>query len=337
MPVAGVADVAESSAESAAEGGDVALLTAARDWLQAGEQVAMVTVLATWGSSPRPPGSLLAISAAGRLVGSVSGGCVESGLLQRLQAGEFNDVLPQTVDIGVDHQQAGQHGLPCGGQLRLLVERLQSAAQLDSLLQGLQQGRQIARRVCLNTGEVSLHPLAATGAEFRSGASAVTRVFGPAWSLLLIGDGQLARTLAAMALMLDYRVTICDPRAEFADPNPLAGVSYSKAMPDDAVRALADQARCAIVTLAHDPRQDDMALLEALPSQAFYVGALGSRRTAAARRERLQTMGLQPAQIARLHAPAGLNVGSHRPAEIALSMLAEVTAVRNGVRQIAST
>ena len=316
---------------------DVAVLTAARDWLLAGEQVALVTVVATWGSSPRPAGSLLAISAAGRLAGSVSGGCVESGLLARLQAGEFGAALPQRVDVGVDSRQAGRQGLPCGGRLQLLVERLASAAQLDSVLQRLRQGGQITRRVCLNTGEVSLHPLAAAaGFELRADDSALLRVFGPAWSLLLIGDGQLARTLASMALLLDYQVFVCDPRAGFADPNPLDGVRYSTAMPDDAVAALGNPARCAVVTLAHDPRQDDLALLAALPSQAFYVGALGSRRTAAARVRRLRAMGLQSRQIKRLCAPAGLEVGSHRSAEIALSILAEITAVRNGVSRVVS-
>jgi xanthine dehydrogenase accessory factor len=187
----------------------------------------------------------------------------------------------------------------------------------------------VARRVCLATGEVSLHAGAGLP-ELAVDDAAATRVFGPAWHLLLVGDGQLARTLAQMAQMLDYRVSICDPRETFADPDPLPAVHYTRRMPDDTVRALADDPRSAIVTLAHDPRQDDLALIEALPSRAFYVGALGSRRSAAARAGRLAAMGLTPAQIARLDAPAGLDIGSKRPAEIALSILAGITAVRNG-------
>jgi xanthine dehydrogenase accessory factor len=129
--------------------------------------------------------------------------------------------------------------------------------------------------------------------------------------------------------MLDYRVTICDPREAFADPAPLADIRYLREMPDDAVRALADDPRSAIVTLAHDPKQDDLALTEALATRAFYIGALGSRRTAATRSARLAELGLTQAQIARLDAPAGLPIGSKRPPEIALSILAAITAARN--------
>jgi xanthine dehydrogenase accessory factor len=187
----------------------------------------------------------------------------------------------------------------------------------------------------LATGEVSLHDGVGC-AELALDDAAVTKVFGPAWHLLLIGDGQLARTLARMARMLDYRVTICDPRETFADPDPLPDVHYTRQMPDDAVRCLADDPRSAVVTLAHDPRQDDLGLIEALPSRAFYVGALGSRRSAASRAERLAAMGLSPAQIDRLDAPAGIDIGSKRPAEIALSILAGLTAVRNGTGRVES-
>jgi len=199
---------------------------------------------------------------------------------------------------------------------------------LDALLRQLAAGTLVARRVCLATGEVSLHPADATP-EFAVSAAAVLKVFGPAWHLLLVGDGQLARLLATMGRLLDYRVTICDPRQEFADPFPLPDVAYTRQMPDDAVRALADQPRSAVVTLAHDPKQDDLALTVALESRAFYVGALGSTRTAAARQRRLASLALDPAQLARLHGPAGIDIRSRRPAEIALSILAEITAVRN--------
>ena len=292
--------------------------------------MALVTVIRTWGSSPRPPGSLLAMSAGGGLVGSVSGGCVEEELLARFQAGELAEPFPTLVDFGVDREEAGRLGLPCGGRLELLVEVLPAAGPAEVLLQRLRAGGLVARRVCLNTGEVSLHP-GEGGPELAVSADAVVKVFGPAWHLLLVGDGQLARLLATMARLLDYGVTICDPRETFADPSPLPDVAYSRLPPDDAVSALADQPRTAVVTLAHDPRQDDLALIAALPSRAFYVGALGSKRTAAARRGRLAQMGLTQTQIGRLRGPAGLPIGSKRPAEIALSILAEITAVRNGL------
>jgi xanthine dehydrogenase accessory factor len=310
-------------------GTDTEILATACRWLRAGQRVALVTVIRTWGSSPRPPGSLLAMSDHGTLVGSVSGGCVEEELLTRFRNGELAEPFPTLVDFGVDRAEASRLGLPCGGRLELLVEELPAPEPIEALLQRLEGGELVARRVCLNTGEVSLHP-GEGRPELAVSEDAVVKVFGTAWHLLLVGDGQLARVLATMARLLDYRVTICDPRETFADPSPLGDVTYSRLPPDEAVLALADQPRTAVVTLAHDPKQDDLALIEALPSRAFYVGALGSRRTAAARRERLAQMGLTQDQIERLRGPAGLPIGSKRPAEIALSILAEITATRNG-------
>jgi len=321
--------MASGQGPDAPAGSDAEVLETATRWLRARERVALATVLRTWGSSPRPPGSLLAMSDSGALVGSVSGGCVEEELLARFRSGELAEPFPTLVDFGVDRAEAGRLGLPCGGRLELLVEELPGPEPVEALLRRLEGGELVARRVCLTTGEVSLHP-GEGRPELSVSEAAVVKVFGPAWHLLLVGDGQLARILATMARLLDYRVTICDPRETFADPSPLGDVTYSRLPPDEAVLALADQPRTAVVTLAHDPKQDDLALLEALPSRAFYVGALGSRRTAAARRERLARMGLTPSQIERLRGPAGLPIGSKRPAEIALSILAEMTAARNG-------
>lgn len=310
-------------------GTDTEVLATACRWLRAGQRVALATVIRTWGSSPRPPGSLLAMNDAGALVGSVSGGCVEEELLTRFRNGELAEPFPTLLDFGVDRAEAGRLGLPCGGRLELLVEELPATEPVEALLQRLEGGDLVARRVCLNTGEVSLHP-GEGRPELSVSQDAVIKVLGPAWHLLLVGDGQLARVLATMARLLDYSVTICDPRETFADPSPLGDVTYSRLPPDEAILALADEPRTAVVTLAHDPKQDDLALLEALPSRAFYVGALGSRRSAAARRERLTQMGLTQDQIGRLRGPAGLPIGSKRPAEIALSILAEITATRNG-------
>jgi len=323
-------DSARPPSEALPTSADLEVLGSALYWLQSGARVALVTVLRTWGSSPRPPGALLAINADGALAGSVSGGCVEQALTERWRAGDWDGRLPLRIDLGVSSDEALRVGLPCGGRLELLIEQLTSAAALSALIERAGGGQLVARSVCLATGEVSLddgvgHP------ELALGDTAVTKVFGPAWHLLLIGDGQLARSLARMARMLDYRVSICDPREAFADPDPLPDVRYSRQMPDDAVRMLADDPRSAVVTLAHDPRQDDLGLIEALPSRAFYVGALGSRRSAASRVQRLAAMGLSPAQIDRLDAPAGLRIGSKRPAEIALSILAGLTAARNGL------
>jgi len=323
---------------------DIEVLSGALAWLQSGQRVALVTVIRTWGSSPRPPGSLLAMNHHGQFVGSVSGGCIEESLLARYRDGELlvaepsgsksSATRPTMVDFGVNRQEASRLGLPCGGRLELLVEELSGPESVEPLLARLQNGELVARRVDLSGGEtygqVSLQP-GECGTEFQISETAVVKTFGPGWQLLLIGDGQLARHLASMALHLDYRVTICDPRDSFASATPLADVFYSREMPDDAVNALSEHARSAIVTLAHDPRQDDLALSAALESRAFYIGALGSKRTAQARCKRLASQGYSAQQIERIHGPAGLTIGSKRPAEIAVSILAEITAIRHGI------
>lgn len=310
--------------------GDIEVLGTARDWLQAGERVALATVLRSWGSSPRPPGSLLAMNGAGRFTGSVSGGCVEETLVERYQNGELSASTPTMVDFGVDRQEASRMGLPCGGRLELLVEELTDPQAIDTLLTRIRDGELVARKVDLASGEITL--FAGEGdREFQLTETDVIKTFGPAWQLLLIGDGQLARHLASMALQLGYRVTICDPRDAFEAFSPHADIHYSRKMPDEAVQGLGEQKRCAIVALSHDPRHDDLGLSAALESRAFYIGALGSTRSAQARRERLQSLGFSLEQIARIHGPAGLHIGSKRPAEIAVSILAEITAIRNGV------
>ena len=309
---------------------DVEVLSMARDWLRAGQRVALVTVIRTWGSSPRPPGSLMAMNDAGRFLGSVSGGCVEQALVGRYCKGELAVAVPKVVGFGVDRREASRLGLPCGGRLEVLVEELAGYGPLETLLARLRSGELVARSIDLASGEVRL--LAGeSGIELRVSESEVVKTFGPAWQLVLIGDGQLARHLAAMALRLDYRVMICDPREVFAAPAPMAGVRYSREMPDDAVEELGGQVRTAVVALAHDPKQDDLALSAALESRAFYIGALGSKRAAQARRARLQSLGYSHEQIERIHGPAGLDIGSKRPAEIAVSILAQITAIRNGM------
>jgi xanthine dehydrogenase accessory factor len=311
---------------------NIEVLDGALTWLQSGQQVALATVIKTWGSSPRPPGSLMAMSDAGKFVGSVSGGCVEESLLARFCDGELAGPAPTMVDFGVDRQEATRMGLPCGGRLEVLIEQLTDPESITQLLARLRSGELVARKVNLLSGEVSLSP-GDGGTEFQLSETTLVKTFGPAWQLFLIGDGQLARHLASMALHLDYRVIICDPRDAFASSLPLANVHYSRAMPDDAVHELHDQVRTAIVALTHDPRQDDLGLSAALESQAFYIGALGSRRSAQARRKRLESLGFSAAQIERIHGPAGLHIGSKRPAEIALSILAQITAIRNGITE----
>jgi xanthine dehydrogenase accessory factor len=313
---------------------DTEVLQTAVDWLNEGRCPALVTVAKTWGSSPRPAGALMLMATDGAFVGSVSGGCVEEDLVMRYQAGQLGNQFPTLIDYGIDRAQATRMGLPCGGRLELLVEQLDSVAPPSQLLDRIRSGRLVERRVCISTGETSLHAVSDAADAFVYQSDTLSKVFGPRWQLLLIGDGQLARYVTQLALMLDYRVTICDPRDIPAEALP-EGVERLDMMPDEAVQACVKHTRSVVVALTHDPKLDDLALLEALNSPAFYVGALGSKLNSERRRERLQTLGLTATQLQRLHAPVGLPIGSHAAPEIALAIMAEVTALRNRAAQTA--
>lgn len=312
------------------ETADQEVLRSACEWLEAGEAIYLVTVAHTFGSSPRPPGSLAAVTPTGRLAGSVSGGCIESDLIARLRDGDRPLTFPAVVTYGLTREEAQRFGLPCGGRLELVVERLAASAPLREILARLQARHCFSRRLCLATGEASLHPAARGEPELHYDGRTLVKVFGPRWRILLIGAGQLSRFTAEMALALDYEVIVCEPRAEIAAAWRVPGTHLVTDMPDEAVRAYAHE-RCAVLALLHDPRLDDLALMEALEGPAFYVGALGSRANNARRRARLAKLGLTPEAIARLHGPVGLPIGSKTPAEIALAALAGVTAARHGI------
>lgn len=314
-------------------GTDREVIGIALEWLQQGHSLLLVTVLKTWGSSPRPPGSLLVMRRDGIHAGSVSGGCVEEDLLARYQQGELSEQLPTRLDYGIDRQEATRFGLPCGGRLELLLEQLDDAAHLQTLLSAMQRGELISRQVHIVSGDVHLSP-ASADQEFACDDETVSKVFGPRWQMLLIGAGHLSRYVSQLALMLDYRVIVCDPREEYAGGWQLPGTQLTGKMPDDAVHEFADHERCIVLALTHDPKLDDMALIDALNSPAFYVGAIGSQRNCEARRQRLQQLGLDQPAISRLHAPVGLNIGSHTPPEIAVAILAEITARRNSATNI---
>ena len=315
-------------------GADQEVLQTAYKWLQQGHEVALVTVLKTWGSSPRPLGSLMIMRRDGIHSGSISGGCVEQDLVQRYRDQQLSEPYPTRVDYGVNRTDATRFGLPCGGRLELLIEhlddQLDSRGQLQQLLDALQQHQLITRQVDLQTGKVTLQ-VASTEEHFVYTNSYVRKIFGSQWNMLLIGAGHLSQYVSPMALMLGYRVIVCDPRDEYAQNWKVEGTELTTLMPDDAVQYYAQQPRSIVVALTHDPKLDDMALMVALDSPAFYVGAIGSQRNCELRRQRLKELGLTPGQLQGLHAPTGLPIGSHTPAEIALSILAEVTQQRNAV------
>jgi xanthine dehydrogenase accessory factor len=309
---------------------DLRVLADALAWRQAGHSVTLVTVVQTWGSASRPPGALLAVRGDGVVSGSVSGGCVEDDLIARIQAGE-RTAQPSMIAYGITQLEAARFGIPCGGSLRLVQEPLTDTAWVQEILQRTAAHELVARTLVLASGAISLRT-AARGEVFSFDGIRLTTPFGPQWRLLLIGAGQLSQAVAQMASMLDFQVLVCDPREEYAAMLNVANTTRLLGMPDDVVRDLQADAHTAIVALTHDPKLDDMALMEALRSEAFYIGALGSRRNTAARKARLKEhCELSDAQLARLHGPVGLWLGAKTPAEIAVSIIAQIVQVKNTV------
>ncbi|GLS14288.1 XdhC family protein [Hydrogenophaga electricum] len=323
---------------------DVTVLRHLLQWRQEGRRALLATVIRTWGSSPRPVGSIMALCETGAVAGSVSGGCIEDDLIYRYSrahtaAGapsaegvthDIPDGPPERVRYGVTADEAHRFGLPCGGTLELLLEFNPDATALQALLTALTDGRLILRHTEIATGRVHLEaierpqPLSDDGTTLRNS-------FGPEYRLLLIGAGQLSEYLASMALFCGFAVTVCDPREEYRGGWSVAGVQVATGMPDDVVRDFHVDRRTGVIALTHDPKLDDLALLEALDSDAFYIGAIGSRRNNQARRARLiEHFGQTEERLARLRGPIGLYIASKTPPEIAVSIMAEVLAVKNG-------
>ncbi|MGY4527708.1 XdhC family protein [Pseudomonas sp. TE21394] len=314
---------------------DLLVLRTTRDWLAAGHRALLATVARTWGSSPRPVGSMMALRNDGRVVGSVSGGCIEDDLIQRYTSAHggpgMPEGLPQLVRYGVSADDAHRFGLPCGGTLELVLEFAPSLPQLEQLLAGLDSGNLVRRDLDLRSGQASL-TATRTPELFSFDGQRLCNTLGPGYRLLLIGAGALAEYLATMALFNGFSVSLCDPRPEYTAGWNVAGVTRLTGMPDDVVRAFAPDLRSAIVAVSHDPKLDDLALLEALHSPAFYIGAIGSRRNSQLRRERLiEHFGESEASLQRLHGPIGIYIGSKTPAEIAVSVMAELLAAKNAV------
>lgn len=307
---------------------DLEVLQRARAWIEQGHTAHLLTVVQTWGSAPRQAGAMLAVRDDGQIAGSVSGGCIEDDLIARAKAGEL-PAAPDRISYGITRDDASRFGLPCGGTLRLVIEPLNlHSLWLDQVLAAITQHRLIRRTLDLQTGVSTLDTAnPSEGADFDG--TCLRAVYGPHWRLLIIGANQTAQILANIAQTLDFQVLVCDPRQEFYDAWHAPGVSLLTTMPDDTVLDIGTDTRTAIVALTHDPKLDDMALLEALKSPAFYVGALGSHGNQRKRRERLRMFDLSDAEIDRLHGPVGLPIASRTPAEIAVAIAAELVWVRN--------
>lgn len=309
---------------------DLFVLRTLLDWRRAGKATLLATVTRTWGSSPRPVGSIMALCEGGAVVGSVSGGCIEDDLIHRFRD-KLEDGPPQKTKYGVSADEAHRFGLPCGGTLELLLEFNPDAATLGDLVERLSAGRMVQRSTDVATGRVTLTDIDQPEA-LREHDGALHNAFGPEYRLLMIGAGQLTEYLATMALFSGFSVTVCDPREEYRGAWQVPGVTLTTEMPDDVVRGFRADRRTAIVALTHDPKLDDLALLEALETEAFYIGAIGSRRNQMARHARLIEHFEQTEEsLAKLRGPIGIYIGSKTPAEIAVSVMAEVLAVKNGV------
>ena len=309
---------------------DLSVLRSAVSWLKAGHPVAIATVVQTWGSAPRPIGSWLAIRQDGQIAGSVSGGCVEDDLIRRVQTEILTKATPEMVVYGVSQQEAARFGLPCGGTLRLLVEPKPELAVLEKLLEQI-SAHQISRRTVNFSSGKSILSAGSRLDQFVCNEQEMQTTYGPRWRMVIIGAGQLSLYTADFALASDFEVIVIDPREEYAEGINREDVTFIKGMPDDVLLEIGVDQHTAVIALTHDPKLDDMALMEALKSPAFYVGALGSKKNTQKRKERLLEFDLGQEQVDRLHGPVGLYIGALTPPEIAVSILAEVIAVKYGI------
>jgi xanthine dehydrogenase accessory factor len=322
---------------------NILVLRQALEWHQAGTPVCLFTVARTWGSSPRPVGSIMAMNAQGAVVGSVSGGCIEDDLAERIKHVDHGNPVPEVLRYGVQADDARRFGIPCGGTIELVMECIGAHSLLPELLDACVQRRDLTRKLDLSSGQVTLQaePPGRTLrlADATLSESTLTTHFGPTARLIVIGAGDTSRYLCQIALTLGFEIIVCDPRESHQDQRAQdhwaqAGITFTREMPDDLILRLRPDARTAVVALTHDPKLDDLALIDALQSDAFYIGAIGSRKNSDKRRARLREyFDISEADLHKLHGPAGVFIGSKTPAEIALSIMAEVVAAKNGVDQ----
>lgn len=277
---------------------------------------------------------MAAITQSGQQIGTVSGGCIEEDLVERISLSEYASTQPTLVEYGVTAEENERLGLPCGGRITLLLQKLKSSDcdWIVQILEALGKRQCIERKLDLATGITSLTPTDAF-TTLTLNEKHLAHGFGPQMRMLLVGAGQLSQSLAELAQAMDYEVIVTDTRQHFLDQWEGPDVERVQGMPDDVVRARAADQHSVIITLTHDPRIDDMALMEALEGDAWYVGALGSQRTTQKRLERMRMLGITESNIAKLHAPVGLDIGSKTPLEIAISIMAQLTQLRSKNRQ----
>jgi xanthine dehydrogenase accessory factor len=303
------------------------LLRTARDWTSGGHEVAIATVIETWGSAPRPRGSHAIIRDDGLFEGSVSGGCVEGdvivGAQELIRSGGGFD----RRDYGVQDENAWTFGLACGGKISVLIQTIDDGHYPPALLDEVIERRAHGAAVSVNTD-------LASGASHEGGVAdddnVYTNIYPPPLRMMIVGAVHISQNLVPLARQLGYKVLVVDPRDTFAAADRFSAIEVDTRWPDEAFADWKPDGGTAIITLTHDPKIDDPALAAALRSNAFYIAALGSRKTQAARRERLAAMGFTAEEITRIDGPAGIAIGAKTPAEIALSILAGATAALRG-------
>jgi len=309
---------------------DQEVLEQVLQWLSEGKTPCLSTIVQTTGSSPRPVGSMLA-SCGILSKGTLSGGCVEEDLLEKLANGVIDATLPQRLEYGVTPEENERLGLPCGGRLMILVQQLGPADKkwLGEAVSALQARKSLKRTTDLSSGMTTVE-LTDHFQTLSVDDEILTQGLGPKMQMLLVGAGQLSQVLAQLALAMDFDVIVTDTRDQQLAQWQGPPVRLLHGLPDDIIAEHSRDPGNIIITLTHDPRIDDMALLEALETPAWYVGALGSLRTTQARLERLAALGVSKEKLRRLHAPVGLDIGSKTPWEIAIAIMAEITQLRRG-------
>lgn len=314
---------------------DLQVVRRALAWSNAGQRVWLCSVLSTYGSAPRAPGSMLAVNDSGHWIGSLSGGCVEDDFLERMAEGAFLDAV-SVVRYGEGDDPRSQVKLPCGGLLDVLVEKLEPDCEVQAHLRELESAllgqRRLIREVDLVSGARSLLVDREHGPRIEREIDRVRLRVGAAQRLLLAGYSSVAQACAEFAVGLGFEVILCDPRDEVLDGVVLDNVEIRRELPSMFIADGGCHSDTAVVALTHDPRIDDLAMMEAVRTEAFYIGVMGSMQTSQKRFERLRRIGgLGEAELARIHAPIGLNLGSKTPAEIALAVLADILRIRSGI------
>lgn len=314
---------------------DLQVVRRALEWSVAGQRIWLCTVLTTYGSAPRAPGSLLAVNDRGQWIGSLSGGCVEEDFLERVAEGAFLDAV-NVVRYGEGDDPRSRVSLPCGGILDVLVEKFDADCEVQAHLRELESAllgqRRLIREVDLASGARSLFTDREQGARIEREIDRVRIRVGAAQRLLLAGYSSVAQACAEFAVGLGFEVILCDPRDEVLEGVVLNGVEIRRQLPSVFIADGGCHRDTAVVALTHDPRIDDLAMMEAVRTEAFYIGVMGSQQTSQKRFERLRRFGgLGEVELARIHAPIGLNLGSKTPAEIALAVLADILRIRSGI------